>query len=201
MGLEKLVEVAENTKIEKNNFKDIKPQAGMTLEKAKDFVKTFFEDMKSLGESGEFKELLKELKEEQIEDLKSFSEFAQTLPEKFFDIEDLKKVSPEENRKLREEFSDKEFKNDLKKQWEEIHGIPWPKYDKDVYITNKNGEMVCIRKAGMDYDAHHIQPLGLGGKNEVSNITPMHADVHFDSRGIHKLGSAYDKIDKLLGGE
>ena len=31
---------------------------------AKDFVKTFFEDMKSLGESGEFKELLKELKEE-----------------------------------------------------------------------------------------------------------------------------------------
>ena len=41
MGLEKLVEVAENTKIEKNNFKDIKPQAGMTLEKAKDFVKTF----------------------------------------------------------------------------------------------------------------------------------------------------------------
>ena len=63
MGLEKLVEVAENTKIEKNNFKDIKPQAGMTLEKAKDFVKTSFEDMKSLGESGEFKELLKELKE------------------------------------------------------------------------------------------------------------------------------------------
>ena len=42
---------------------------------------------------------------------------------------------------------------------------------------------------------------GIGGKNEVSNITPMHADVHFDSRGIHKLGSAYDKIDKLLGGE
>ena len=198
MGLEKLVEVAEIGKTERNNFKEIKPQAGMTLEKAKDFVKSFFEDMKSLVEPGELKELLKELKEEYIEDLKSFSEFVQTLPENFFDIEDLRKVSPEEKRK---EFSNKEFKNDLKKQWEEVHGIPWPKYDKDVYITNKNGDPVCIRKAGMDYDAHHIQPLGLGGKNEVSNITPMHADVHFDSRGIHKIGSAYYKIDKLLGGE
>lgn len=201
MGLEKLVEVAEIGKTEKNNFKEIKPQAGMTLEKAKDFVKSFFEDMKSLVESGELKELLKELKEEYLEELKSFSEFAQTLPEKFFDIKDLRKVSPEENGKLRVEFNDNGFKKELKKQWEEIHGIPWPKYDKDVYITNKNGEMVCIRKAGMDYDAHHIQPLGLGGKNEVSNITPMHADVHFDNRGIHKIGSAYDKIDKLLGGE
>ncbi|WP_456068189.1 HNH endonuclease signature motif containing protein [Eshraghiella crossota] len=199
MGLEKLVEVSEIAKTEKDNFKEIKPQNGMTLEKAKDFVKSFFEDMKSLAESGEFKELLKELKEEYIDDLKSLSEFAQTFPEKFFDIEDLKKVSPEENKKLREEFI--ESKDRLKKQWEDVHGIPWPKYDKDVYITNKDGEQVCIRKAEMDYDAHHIQPLGLGGKNEVSNITPMHADVHFDSRGIHKIGSAYYKIDQLLGGE
>ena len=60
MGLEKLVEVSEIAKTEKDNFKEIKPQNGMTLEKAKDFVKSFFEDMKSLAESGEFKELLKD---------------------------------------------------------------------------------------------------------------------------------------------
>ena len=50
----------------------------------------------------------------------------------------------------------------------------------------------------MDYDAHHIQPLGLGGKNEISNITPLHADIHYDSRGIHEKDSAYSKIVNLL---
>lgn len=78
--------------------------------------------------------------------------------------------------------------------------MPWPKYTEDVYITNVRGAQVKIREAGQDYDAHHIHPLGLGGKNEASNLTPLRADVHFDHRGVHQEGSPYDQLNKMLGG-
>ena len=55
-----------------------------------------------------------------------------------------------------------------------------------------------IRKAGGDYDAHHIQPLGMGGKNEASNITPLHANEHYDKQGVHAPDSPYSKLDKML---
>lgn len=197
MKFEKNMEAAETSKIEKNDFKEIKPQAGMTIDKAKEFVKNLFEGKKPSIEL----EKLEKLKEDYIEELKSFSEFKETLPDEYFDVKDLRKVPTEETKKLKEEFHNNTVKENLKKQWEKEHGIPWPKYEHDVYVTNKDGEVRCIREAGMDYDAHHIQPLGLGGKNEVSNITPMHADVHFDHKGIHQTDSAYDKIDKLLGGD
>ena len=61
-----------------------------------------------------------------------------------------------------------------------------------------NGKL--IRKAGSDYDAHHIQPLGMGGKNEVKNITPLNAEVHYDKQGVHSPDSPYTKMDKMLGG-
>ena len=57
-----------------------------------------------------------------------------------------------------------------------------------------------IRKAGSDYDAHHIQPLGMGGKNEVRNITPLNAEVHYDKQGIHAADSPYSRLDQMLGG-
>ena len=38
------------------------------------------------------------------------------------------------------------------------------------------------------------------GKNEVSNITPMHAEVHFDKQGVHSVESPYNKLDTLIGG-
>lgn len=127
-------------------------------------------------------------------DLKEKSECSETIPDKPFDVSDLKKRTPEDNAEKREEFSD--MKAQLKKEWEEANGKPWPKYEHDVYSAN--GKL--IRKAGSDYDAHHIQPLGMGGENVASNITPLNAEVHYDKQGVHAPDSPYSKLDKLLGG-
>ena len=137
---------------------------------------------------------LEQLLADYFEDLKNKSECPDTISEKPFHISDLEKLPPEEVAIRREEFS--EAKSNLKKQWEEENGRPWPKYTEDVYSSN--GKL--IRKAGSDYDAHHIQPLGMGGKNVASNITPLHAEVHYDKQGIHSPDSPYSKIDKALGG-
>ena len=125
-------------------------------------------------------------------DLKKRSDCPDTIKDRPFESKDLKKLSPEETSTKREEFDDK--KSDLKKQWANEHGQPWPKYDSDVYSSN--GKL--IRKAGGDYDAHHIQPLGMDGKNEVSNITPLHASEHYDRQGVHAPDSPYSKLDKML---
>ena len=137
---------------------------------------------------------LEQTLEDYFKDLKDKSEVPETLPDKPFDVSDLKKLTPEENAEMREEFD--EVKSDLKKAWEEKNGRLWPKYEEDVYSSN--GKL--IRKAGSDYDVHHIQPLGMGGKNEVDNITPLHAEVHYDKQGVHAKNSPYDKLDKNLGG-
>lgn len=137
---------------------------------------------------------LEQLLADYFEDLKNKSECPDTISEKPFHISDLEKLPPEEVAIRREEFS--EAKSNLKKQWEEENGRPWPKYTEDVYSSN--GKL--IRKAGSDYDAHHIQPLCMGGKNVASNITPLHAEVHYDKQGIHSPDSPYSKIDKALGG-
>lgn len=137
---------------------------------------------------------LSELLEAYFNDLKARSEFPETLTGNEFDVSDLKKLSPEENAEMREEFDD--LKPELKRQWEIENGRPWPKYETDVYSAS--GKL--IRKAGSDYDAHHIQPLSLGGKNEASNITPLHAEVHYDKQGVHAPNSPYSQLDKALGG-
>ena len=137
---------------------------------------------------------LEQTLDEYFEDLKNKSECPETIPDRPFETADLEKLSPEEVAKRRDEFDD--VKADLKKQWEEEHGRPWPKYEHDVYSAN--GKL--IRKAGSDYDAHHIQPLGMGGKNEVKNITPLNAEVHYDKQGVHSPDSPYTKMDKMLGG-
>lgn len=137
---------------------------------------------------------LEEILQDYFKDLKESSECPETIPDKPFDAGDLEKRTPEENAKAREEFSDE--KERLKREWEEVNGKPWPKYEHDVYSAN--GKL--IRKAGSDYDAHHIQPLGMGGKNEVSNITPLNAEVHYDKQGIHAPDSPYSKLDQKLGG-
>jgi hypothetical protein len=129
-----------------------------------------------------------------FKDLKEKSECPETIPDRPFEASDLEKQSPEKTAEMRDEFDDK--KAELKKQWEEENGRPWPKYDHDVYSAN--GKL--IRKAGSDYDAHHIQPLGMGGKNVVSNITPLSAEVHYDKQGVHAPDSPYSRLDKALGG-
>ena len=136
---------------------------------------------------------LQKLVGEYLKDLKSKSECAETIPDKPFEVSNLEKRTPEENAKMREEFNDN--KTQLKREWEKINGLQWPKYKKDIYSASGN----LIRKAGSDYDAHHIQPLGMGGNNEARNITPLNAEVHYDKQGIHALCSPYSKLDQALG--
>lgn len=186
-------EKSEIKNSDNKGYKEIKPDGSMAKNEIKPFWNKIFDD--KVEKSGEN---LEKTLGEYFQDLRDKSEVPDTLSEKPFDVSELKKISPEENAIMREQFS--ELRKDLKQQWEKDNGRSWPTYDKDVYITKKNGDQVKIREAGSDYDAHHIQPLGMGGKNEVSNITPLHADIHYDHRGVHELGSPYDKLNQILGG-
>ena len=137
---------------------------------------------------------IEKLLRDYFRDLKENSECPDTIPDKPFEVTDLRKRAPEENAEMREEFSD--IKAQLKREWEEENGRPWPKYERDVY--SQNGKL--IRKAGSDYDAHHIHFLCMGGKNEAGNITPLHAEVHYDKQGVHSPDSPYSKLVQTLGG-
>lgn len=136
---------------------------------------------------------LENLIKDYYEDLIDKSECPETLPDMFFTASDLKKRTPEENAKLREEFADEKIQ--LKREWEKINGRPWPKYEQDVYSAN--GKL--IRKAGNEYDVHHIQPLGMGGENDAGNITPLNAEVHYERQGVHAPNSPYSEMDRMLG--
>lgn len=136
-----------------------------------------------------------QLVEEYYDDLKEKSPCPETLPEKLPSADSYERMSPEETAKKREEFIEK--RAELRRAWEEANGRPWPRYETDVY--SQNGKL--IRAAGSYYDAHHIQPLCMGGKNEASNITPMHADSHYDKQGIHAPDSPYSKLEQKLGGD
>ncbi len=138
---------------------------------------------------------IQETRKEYLDDVVNRSEVPDTIDKEAHTKENWEKQSPEQTAKMREEFDDK--RADLKKEWEEANGRPWPKYEEDVY--SDNGKL--IRQKGSDYDAHHIQPLSMGGKNEVGNITPLHAKEHYDKQGVHAPGSPYDRMDKELGGK
>lgn len=176
---------------EAEGYKEIKPDQ-MTGSEARIFWDEQF-GQDEISESD-----LQEVLNSYIDDIKKYSDVPETIPVNPIEVADLRHVSPEENAVRREEFSD--IKRDLKHQWEQANGMPWPKYTEDVYISCAGGREVKIREAGQDYDAHHIQPLCLGGKNEASNVTPLRADVHFDSRGVHQLGGSFDQLNKMLGG-
>lgn len=149
-------------------------------------------DMDNEGNDSKRSENIEKNIEDYINDIKNHSEFPDTLDNVEIKPEEVKKISPEENAGMHEEFSDK--KAEMKRQWEEKNGIPWPKYEEDVYSAN--GKL--IRRKGDDYDAHHIQPLGLGGKNVPENITPMHASEHYDKQGVHAPNSPYDKLQNSV---
>ena len=188
-------EISEGT--ETGTYKDIKPENEETTSEADDFWDDLFSDDVEDGEleeDGEVEDDLENTLDEYFEDLKEKSECPDTIEDRPFDVDDLEKQPPEKTVEMRDEFDD--LKATLKKQWEEKYGRPWPKYDHDIYSSN--GKL--IRKAGSDYDAHHIQPLGMGGKNEVSNITPLNAEVHYDKQGVHAPDSPYSRLDKMLGG-
>lgn len=134
-------------------------------------------------------EEFKELKIEYFDDLKQKSEYPDTIDESLMDKE-WSKITPELNGEMRDEFSTQ--KKDLIDEWEQMNDTKWPTYTEDVYSSSGK----CIRHVGDRYDAHHIQPLTYGGKNEPSNITPLHASVHFDKQGIHAPDSPFGKMEK-----
>lgn len=81
----------------------------------------------------------------------------------------------------------------LHRQWEIVNGREWPRCEKDIV----NAAGIVVKKAGTLYDAHHIKPLCLGGKNEAENITPLSMDKHLTTEGIHRKGGACDRMTKL----
>lgn len=125
-----------------------------------------------------------------VEDIKSRSPCPETIDEESVCESDFKRISPEENAEMRMEFDEK--KEQLIKEWEQQNGREWPRYETDVY--SENGHL--IRKAGMRYDAHHIKPLCMGGENTAENITPLHAEDHYDHQGVHASDSSYSKLMK-----
>lgn len=142
---------------------------------------------------GLLNEEIEELKEKYIDDIIDNSEVPETIDKDEALKADYTKCSVEETAEKREEFD--RTKNSLIEEWEKKNGQKWPTYSQDVY--SNNGRL--IRHAGDKYDAHHIQPLSMGGKNVASNLTPMHAECHYDRQGVHAPDSAYAKLEQKLG--
>lgn len=140
----------------------------------------------------QYKEI-QEAKEDYVNDIVENSEVPETIDVREATSADYKKCSTEETATKRDEFNQQ--KNELIKQWEQENGQKWPTYKEDIYSANGHR----IRCAGDKYDAHHIQPLSMGGKNETNNITPLHAECHYDRQGVHAPDSAYAKLEQKLG--
>ncbi len=132
---------------------------------------------------------------EYVKDLKDKSICPETLSIVKIDASKLEVQDPTKVAEMREAFD--ENKTKIRREWEKVNNREWPKYKEDVY--NENG--VRIRKAGDNYDAHHIVPLQLGGTNEASNITPLditkHREVHLPSGSCNKLVEAVKGVEKL----
>lgn len=132
---------------------------------------------------------------EYMKDLKSKSPCVDTLSKCKLSPDKLEVQPPEVVKELRKEFNNSSFKEKIRNEWEVLNGKEWPRYKEDV--VNSRGEVV--KRAGERYDAHHIQPLKLGGKNEASNITPLdmvkHSDIHSNSGSCKKL------LDVVSGGK
>lgn len=199
MGEIKNNETTETKTPETNMYKDIKPESNITPKEAKEFWEDKFSDTKV--DDVDQSENVEELVQDYFDKIKEYSDCPETIPDKPFDAKDLKKLEATETRALREEFNNKSFKDKLISEWEQANGRDWPRYKEDVYVQSKaTGEMIKLREAGQRYDAHHIQPLSMGGKNEASNLTPLRADVHEDHRGVHAKEGVYGRIEQTVGG-
>jgi|GEM_PF-2202112 len=133
---------------------------------------------------------LTELGQEYTNELRELSPFPDTVSD--VEVADWEKVSPEEVAEHRLEF--RNAKDSLIKQWEEQTGEKWPTYDQDIYSNNG----IKIRSAGDLYDGHHIRPLEFGGRNTADNLTPLHAEDHYDRQGIHRPGGVFQQIGEAL---
>lgn len=186
----------EQRTFNKETVRDVKIAANLHISDAVKILQSLYVGIKDSGKEVDAKDNteknIEELAKEYIEDLKKNSECPETIPDESFKPEDLKKRSPEETKELRKEFNSE--KERLIAEWEKENGREWPVYENDIY--NEYGEIV--KRKGWKYDAHHIQPLSFGGKNEACNITPLRYDVHSDHKGVHAPDSSYDKLEKML---
>lgn len=138
------------------------------------------------------KEVVDQLKSDYLDDVLSKSEYPETIDKAKAMQEDYRRCDSSETQRKRFDYN--QMKSDLRRQWEMLNGTPWPRYANDV-VDNRG---IVIRRRGDRYDAHHVQPLELGGKNEPTNITPLSADVHYDHKGVHSLNSPFSKLEKEL---
>lgn len=145
-----------------------------------------------VAHASDLKTQIDALKMQYCDELEHFSPFKGTLDIDTVRQDLFRRITPEETMEKRIEFD--KLKPDLIREWEIHNHRPWPRYENDVYSEAGN----AIRQQGGLFDAHHIHPLGMGGENIASNITPMNAVNHYDKQGIHAPGSAYDQLFKLL---
>lgn len=158
------------------------------IAKKSEEIKVFWESLDVTPKNDDKEEQIEKLRQEYMDDLKENSEYPDTIQD---DGEPYERISSEENAEKRAEFNaNKEM---LIKEWENKNGKEWPRYKEDIIVNGK-----VIRKAGDRYDAHHIHPLSLGGKNTAENITPISAEKHFDKQGVHAHNSPYGKLEKTL---
>ncbi|WP_327210835.1 HNH endonuclease [Rhizobium leguminosarum] len=80
----------------------------------------------------------------------------------------------------------------VKEEWVKNTGRPWPKYEKD--ILSKNGRP--YRKAGDDWEAHHIIPKDKGGPHEWWNVHPVPRPEH--QGVIHARDAILNKMMEMM---
>ena len=188
-------------------FDDSKAKSEMSFKEAEEFWKKEFHDLAEQAKaetqgkhdvSMNDKQLdiqsrdLSDLVKDYIDDLKNKSECPDTIHHDSIDTTKLEIKPTEEVVKKREEFDDN--RKDLRKEWENINHQEWPKYENDV--TNSEGKV--IRKAGDNFDAHHIRPLQLGGENTAENITPMDVKSHQE---VHSSGGSCNALVERVKGD
>lgn len=179
-----------------DNPKDIKDYFKQELDKKYDENGKVLSEEKKINENneviseGETTDINENI-DNYVDDLKEKSEYPETIPDKPFDENDIKVRTPEETKEARKEFDNN--KDKLISDWEKETGKEWPRYKEDV--VDKNGNV--LRKAGDRYDAHHIQPLKLGGENKASNITPLDIKSH---NVIHSKEGSCTKVVKAVEG-
>lgn len=197
-------------KIKENHISEIKPNNKLDMQRIAPVKDIGIQDALSKFDSKMLKldvldgdktyvpegENLDKLVKDYIKDLIKVSPYPETIDrEKLYkNLLEIKKPDAQTVKDVHDEFNKISCKERLRKEWEQTTGKTWPKYDKDVYITNKRGEKVLFAKKGTYYDIHHKIPVALGGKNEVTNITPISAENHRLPNGIHAKGSACDKL-------
>ncbi len=131
----------------------------------------------------------KAMVDDYFDDIIKHSEFPRTI---INDGSIWTKITSEQNDVMRTEF--KKLKPTLIGEWETANNLKWPRYETDIYTDS--GKL--LRKAGDLYDAHHIKPLEFGGLNTFENITPLHANVHFDKQVIHAPTSPFGQMENLI---